>query len=525
VVRPVTHAVENLAMTVTPLSGTAGTIPADQVDVRIVKAWYQAGGAWRRPSTPRGEDRPVLVPELLLKDDGLIKVDHLAQKNYLRVTNGTGVKYVWISNPEPFNKTHHLVEHRAAPDFVDYPVKDAQVLQSFTLEKDHNKQIWLTIHVPGNAKSGRYQGKIVLRSGARVLGEIGVALRVLSFDLVEPKLTYSVYYRGQLYSGAKSVSSEYKTLTQMRLELTDMWNHGVKNPTVLQNPRQGSRPLFRDVLTLRKQMGMGEQPLYLLGLSTSWYPHTPGYLQRLSHDIKNAVNDIRSFGIPEVYIYGKDEAKGDQLLAERQAWSAIHEAGAKVFVAGSAGQFEAVGDLLDLSIMYGTASKKEAKKFHSVGHKIFMYANPQTAVENPLLYRVNYGIRLWAAGYDGAMPYAYQDCGGSCWNDFDGAPWRDHMFTYPTVDGVIGTMAWEGYRQAINDVRYLETLEGYANRGILSDDLEKRSASKSAISFLDTLRRTVLEGLENGDTVGSSINLDLIRNETINHIVELSATR
>lgn len=525
VMRPVTHDVDNVAMTVTPLRGTAGTIPADRIDIKIVKAWYQAGGAWKLPSTPRGENRPVLVPELLLNDDRLIKVDYLEQKNYLRVANAAGAKYVWISNPEPFEKTHHLVEHRASPDFDDYPVKDAQTLRPFALEKDFNKQIWVNIHIPDHAISGVYSGKIVLRDNKTVLGEIDVALRVLPFDLAEPKLTYSVYYRGLLCPGAKSVSSEYKTPTQMRLELIDMWNHGVKNPTVYQNPRQRPPSLFEDVLKLRKQVGMGNQPLYFYGVRTDWYPRTPGYLQMLSRDVKNTVNVARSFGVPEVYIYGKDEAKGDQLLAERQAWSIIHEAGAKVFVAGSAGQFEAVGDLLDLSIMYGAGSRNEARKFHSIGHKIFMYANPQTAVENPALYRLNYGIQLWAAGYDGAMPYAYQDCGGSCWNDFDGAPWRDHMFTYPAVDGVIGTMAWEGYRQAINDVRYLETLEDYASRGLMSGDAGKRNASKSAVSFLDSLRRAALESVENGDTTGSSIDLDMIRNETINHILELSTTR
>ncbi len=48
------------------------------------------------------------------------------------------------------------------------------------------------------------------------------------------------------------------------------------------------------------------------------------------------------------------------------------------------------------------------------------------------------------------------------WNDFDTktteSARREETFTYPTHDGVIGTIEWEGYRTAINDTRYLSTL-------------------------------------------------------------------
>jgi hypothetical protein len=88
---------------------------------------------------------------------------------------------------------------------------------------------------------------------------------------------------------------------------------------------------------------------------------------------------------------------------------------------------------------------------------VFSYANPQVGVENPFVFRKNYGLVLWQQDYDGAMPYAYQHSEGSSWNDFDGR-YRDHMFTYPTTDGVIDTLAWEGFREGVDDVRYLTTL-------------------------------------------------------------------
>jgi hypothetical protein len=124
-------------------------------------------------------------------------------------------------------------------------------------------------------------------------------------------------------------------------------------------------------------------------------------------------------GIRETYIYGIDEAKDEKLLSQRKAWEAVHQAGGKVFVAGYTEHCEKVGDLLDVLVHAGVPSAEEARKWHSVGHKILSYANPQAGVEDPELYRRNYGLLLWKAEYDGAMTYAYQHCDGNIYNDFD----------------------------------------------------------------------------------------------------------
>jgi hypothetical protein len=56
------------------------------------------------------------------------------------------------------------------------------------------------------------------------------------------------------------------------------------------------------------------------------------------------------------------------------------------------------------------------------------------------------------------MDYAYQHGFGHVWNDFDDPTYRDHVFAYPTFHGVIGTIQWEGFREGVDDVRYLATL-------------------------------------------------------------------
>jgi hypothetical protein len=96
--------------------------------------------------------------------------------------------------------------------------------------------------------------------------------------------------------------------------------------------------------------------------------------------------------------------------------------------------------------------------FQSAGTRVYMYNQPQVGVESPAIYRVNYGVRAWQAGFDGVMNYAYQHSMGSIWNDSDHYRFKDHVFAYPTINGVIDTIAWEGFREAVDDVRYISTL-------------------------------------------------------------------
>src|SRR5690606_3704792 len=83
------------------LKGPGGEIPASAVDIKVVKTWYQGGTAWY--SYFGDSNRRELVPELLLNDEKLVRVDHKTRDNYLRI----GEEYRWVSYPkekavEPF---------------------------------------------------------------------------------------------------------------------------------------------------------------------------------------------------------------------------------------------------------------------------------------------------------------------------------------------------------------------------------------------------------------------------------------
>lgn len=454
--------VDKLKVTPTDLVSANSRLPASAVDVRVVKCWYQAGV---RISDTRHK---VLVPELLLKDDGLVRVDTKAKQNYLRTTTpGGDTRYILLSG-------------KSSDNLKDIQPRDADTLQPLDLDADTTRQFWVTVHVPPEAKPGGYVGHLNLTAAGVKPSQLTLRLRVLPFHLAKSALRYSLYYRGRLTADGKgSISSETKSPVQYEAEMRDMKAHGVLYPTIYQSY---SETLLPQALTIRRRAGLPTEALYSLGLSTG-NPTTQAQLDALKAGVEKWKKLAARFGYRELYIYGIDEATGERLKSQRAAWKAVHEAGGKVFVACYKGTFEVMGDLLDLAVYAGPPVPEEAKRYHDAGHRIFCYANPQVGVEEPETYRRNFGLLLWKAGYDGAMDYAYQHSFTHGWNDFDDSRYRDHNFTYETVDGVIDTVEWEGFREGVDDVRYVTTLVNALRKAKTS----KPAAAQQAQRWLNAL--------------------------------------
>ena len=382
-------------------------IPAAAVDLRLVKVWYQGG-------TNVGFQRlELLTPELLLKDDDLVRIDERRKVNVLKYEKDA--------------------------------MRDAATLQPFALSEGTVKQCWLTVHVPAGTAAGTYVGRVRVEARSSAPVEVPVELRVLPFRLSEPRLICSIYYRSRLGTGPVKCNSEQKTEGQLLAEFRDMRAHGVTNPTVY----QGTGPQQQRYFELRAEAGLRGGPLLTLGVGTG----AP----------VEAVSDMVAFakrsGFSDAYFYAADERSGEELRAERALFKRVHAAGGKVFVACYRDSYEIVGDLLDFPIYSGRPDVEIGRAFHANGHLIGSYGNPQGGVEEPETYRRNYGLALWRAGYDCACTYAYQHSFGHAWDDFDHATYRDHNMAYPTVDGVIPTIQWEGYREGYDDLRYLATLQ------------------------------------------------------------------
>ena len=490
---------------------SSAVISSDHVDIKIVKPWFQSYYAWNEMGKSDPSDfRQTLVPELLLKDDALVTVDMSAERNFVRLEHDSPV-YEWI------NQKKLAASKQVLPTMQEFPVKDAKTMQPFGLPRSQSKQVWVTIFVPPTTPPGEYSGNIEVRENGLLQGTIKIKLKVHSFELAESKIAHSIYYRAVLDDAKASVGSEYRSAEQMREELQDLLDHGVRNPTMYQ-PHTSQEGL-RAALQLRQDLGMNKGPLYYLGAQTtaSFLGTDSTQAEKKLRTVISQIDGIaRSYGFTSVYTYGADEAQGAALVGQRRLWDIVHSLGGKVLVAGYTGSFELVGDSLDLLVHAHQPSAQEAAKWQGRGRKIFNYNNPQTSLENPFLFRLNYGIVLWANGYDGAMPYAYQHCFGACWNDLDHPKYRDHNLTYPTADGVIDTLAWEGFREGADDVRYVTTLEKLLSHA----STNTTAAADHARSFLRTLKLTVLSKQTHSGkyNVQMDIDLDAVRDQVVGHI-------
>jgi hypothetical protein len=434
------------------------TIKKSCFRTNVVKCWYQAGTAWY--AIQQSRTKRVLVPELLLNDDSLVKVDYKEKNNYLKLKFPDKEEYVCVS--DNINITGFKTPE-------EFPVFDARTLQPVDIPVDTNKQFWITLKVPASIVPGSYTGEIAIKEKNAVIGKIALQVNVLPFKLLPPYYTSSIDYHGRINKTGCTTRSYPKTRAQFKADLKNMLEHGITN---CQHYFPANEKNLKEVLELRREVGMDNKILYLKGSTCIGNPTSPEDLNHLKKKIRDIIEFVKPYGVKTVYFYGIDERRGNVLKSQRPAWNAVHEAGGKIFVAGYGDNIDLMGNIQDLMIRAGWPDHDEVSRWHAYGHKIFCYHNPQIGVENPDVYRRNFGLLLWKYNYDGAADNAFQQVYGNIWNDFSHRNLRSHSIVYPTVDGGINTIAWEGYREGVDDVRYITTLQ------TMLEKAEKLNAAK-----------------------------------------------
>jgi hypothetical protein len=202
----------------------------------------------------------------------------------------------------------------------------------------------------------------------------------------------------------------------------------------------------------------------------------------------------KELGYGEVYFYGMDEVSKTQLQFQRTLFEMMRKANtpvpAKTFCAA-----HKPTDVYDAVTCGSFPASKEIKKYQSTGREVYIYANPHAGKEQPYTYRRNVGLLLYKSGVNGAGWYA------------DYSEYGEIMFVYYTKTGQVDTLQWEGWREGVDDVRYLTTL----HRKILSLQTTNDPATKRAVGKAGAW----LRGLEITD------NAQQIRQEAIAHIMAL----
>lgn len=473
-------AVSQMTVAKTNLTSGGNTISSDNIDIKVVKVWWQAGD----PVTGLLGAKQ-LVPELLLNNDALVTVD--AADNYLTVTS-TAIKISGASGIGGWG---------ISPSTDDFPVQDTATLQPVDIANGTNKQFWITVNVPAGTAAGTYSSTITLASGGITLKILTLSVRVLPITLATPSLSYNLFYQGKLSTTSTGYIGLQKSETQFTAEMQDMVKHGITNVALARQYGAGwgdeSTTTLARALEIKKNAGMDSSIFYsvscvITGCSTS---------------TMQKYGDVAAlYGATNYYVYGFDEAS---MAGITSSINDMHAAGIKLFAAQYLADAQAIAGYLDTVVSPpGAPNKSLALTYHNVGHKIFSYLNPTSNAEAMETYRRNYGFVLWQNDYDGEMDWAYQYGIANTWDDFDsGGSGKDENLAYPTANGVIDTVGWEGFREAVDDIRYLTTLQNL---------IASPPAGKSITSA-----QNYLTNLKAADI--SKRDLNTIRADIINYIL------
>lgn len=531
----------NVTFTVSELQGEHASIPSSAIDLRVVKTWYQGSTGWQ--SYFFDDTKSIYIPELLLHDETLILSDHDTKRNYVRVDRADGSEYVDISGSPPADFS----------SFVE-PVEDSPVLLPIELKQGESKQMWLTSKVPSGTPEGVYTGTIGILIDGEEVGTITLQIRVLPFELPQPKTYYDldkdfyvmIYHSSRLKDALQETGGDTQ-LAETRLlnQYKNLVRHNVVNMPPNATYELNEPQVFLRQLELMEQAGMDLDPLFGIGPafpSNEDYPVFTSYLQaKAAYDadptpenealmqqryeeylqtlepakdyIDEAFSAVtQAVGHTNVYFDGWDEADWNRLQWQQELWRYIkEEVGAKIFATGHASHLdlEVKEDFLNWS---SEPTREKSSLWHDLGDDkiISSYAYPHSGPENPDLMRQRHGMWLYKANYDATYNYIwyFESPYVNPWSEYIDATFRAFNFVYPTQTDVIDTIAWEGFREGIDDIRYATKLKQLAEEALHSGVSQRITVANEALNWLE-------------ETDERSTNADLLRLEMIHYIMHL----
>ncbi len=480
--------VQQVTLTVGDLASPTGRLAVAQIDLRLVKCWYQSGNAW---FTIEGDpESPTLIPELLLHDDGLVACSIRDRKNQFRIQG----------------------QYATLPTADSRPDDDAASLQPFALRAGQAQQLWMNVHVPVAAPPGIYHGTVGLSADGKSAGAIAITLRVLPFELPPPRPRHdSTRAFTVVLSHGLSLQSldadRTKAEIRLRAAFADMARHHVLHP--LAPDFNGDLELAKRELELRREAGVSNQPLWIADAAAvaAWqYPVREQYDAATAAESATRFKNAASLaGHKDVYLYiltGKPVPVNLVATLEQ-----IKQTGAKLWLQGEESTINTLGYLTDAHQFHQMATARQIWARHTVGSRVIWGGVPSPGVENPETWRRLTGLVPFHAGYDGVAIPGYAELSNPWVDDANGYT-RSRSLVYPTLSGWVGTLAWEAVREAVDDVRYFT---------LLNELVAKCLASRHPLVVIEGRRASLWLHLAKVDTA----NLDTLRLDAIAWILKL----
>jgi len=78
------------------------------------------------------------------------------------------------------------------------------------------------------------------------------------------------------------------------------------------------------------------------------------------------------------------------------------------------------------------------------------------------------------------------------WGHVIEAEYRNLSIVYPTKDNIVNTLAWEGVREAMDDVRYATLLRQLSRKAVQENNIQAKKIAhraEAALAYFDAIRR------------------------------------
>ncbi len=465
------------------LGGPGGSFPAANVDVKVVKTWYQQGTAWYG-GFQSDVTRRILTPELMLHDEDLIHVDHEKKDNFVRLDANGKSRYSWLSATGP------EVDYRPIAEPDQSKIHDAPAPKPFALQKDCFKEIIFTFHAPDALAGGLYKGNFAVKQGGRKVGDLPVAVRVLPFKLPKP-MTFRDLNRRFLPSGYLSC----QTIMDSPKLAANLAAHGVDTAYAIGGINSAAQA--KKAKEILEKNGLNTDTLMCVlpgcgvGTSDPVKDTDRSYEQHLSvsNQVTKAVAAIKEVFGPDVkaYGYGADEAPPAFVRAERATWREVQKAGGYTVVSTTYHPYFLFNlDAGNIPRQPRNQSRINVDAIHA-GNPDFIaawYGDPHSGPENPDYSRRVYGWLTWRNNYDSFCQYIIFR---NDWSEFyvwKEAFLRGLMIAYPADHDVLDTLAWEGTREAVDDIRYGTLLKQLAEQARQSKDVNVQYLGRAYATWI-----------------------------------------
>ena len=512
------------------LTGPNGAkIPASAADFALVKCWYRAEGRWDT-SWSGHTGKPTLINDLVIHDNDLVRVVEAEKYEdrtiLLRFSYPEGP--VWVD----------MRKHGAGKDHFRheiFPVMDAKTFVPFDLKKDRFQQYWFTWKIPADAKPGTYRGTLVVKEDGKDIDALKVEVEVYPFALPTARTHYDTSRRftsswmgtptiGDVIKHGKNLASAEAMVRNVYRSLAEHNAHEPSGPGFF--AENSTDDLAVRSLILMRQAGM-DCDMLIGGMSGDFgwaaNPEAPfitpekdperyakaldGYRKRL--EVQAAVYD-RFLGHRNNYFCGPDECGSYMHRRLYGFFTDIHRMGMDTW--GDSGVPEDTAWSLGMDDAPAAARHTTAWKWHNGSARVTTYAGTFTGPSCPDIWRRTKGLRYYYADFDGLHEYVLYYNRWNHWNDFK---WRgaytQMQIVYPVYDGIVPTIAWEGVREALDDIRYLSLLRLRAQAAMKASDPKVRAVGRKHFVWMD---------LQDPERV---IDLHAFRREVARRCVELVA--